>query len=119
MYSKPITAKGPSGEGSVTFTSFAPEASPSDPCGASVGNSKAHNFNVTSAGAAYDYNGDGSINLSDRSVDLGAGIASGVVPLFTNEGVIGIVGVEGGSKNIGKIADLASDRAYWLENVEF
>ena len=119
VYSKPITAKGPSGEGSVTFTSFAPEASPSDPCGASVGNSKAHNFNVTSAGAAYDYNGDGSINLSDRSVDLGAGIASGVVPLFTNEGVIGIVGVEGGSKNIGKIADLTSDRAYWLENVEF
>jgi len=33
--------------------------------------------------------------------------------------VIGIVGVEGGSKNIGKIADLTSDRAYWLENVEF
>ena len=115
VYSRPITVAGV-----VTFTTFAPESSASsDPCGASIGNSQAHHFNILSAGAAIDYNGDGSVTLADRSFDLGAGIASGVVPLFTNEGVIGIVGVEGGSKNIGKLADLTSDRAYWLENTEF
>jgi hypothetical protein len=50
---------------------------------------------------------------------LTSGIPSGVVPVFTTEGVIGIVGVEGGSKQIGKLADLPTERSYWFEKTDY
>ena len=106
--------------GVVTFTTFAPEAASStDPCGASLGLGTAYNFDILSAGAALDFDGDGSITPNDRTFELTSGIPSGVVPVFTTEGVIGIVGVEGGSKQLGKLADLPSERGYWFEESEF
>ena len=106
--------------GVVTFTTFAPEAAAStDPCGASLGLGTAYNFDILSAGAALDFDGDGSITPNDRTFELTSGIPSGVVPVFTTEGVIGIVGVEGGSKQLGKLADLSSERGYWFEESDF
>ena len=66
-----------------------------------------------------DFDGDGSITPNDRTFELTSGIPSGVVPVFTTEGVIGIVGVEGGSKQLGKLADLPSERGYWFEESDF
>jgi type IV pilus assembly protein PilY1 len=106
--------------GVVTFTTFSPEAASStDPCGASLGLGTAYNFDILSAGAALDFDGDGSITPADRTFELTSGIPSGVVPVFTTEGVIGIVGVEGGSKQLGKLADLPNERGYWFEESEF
>ena len=106
--------------GVVTFTTFAPEATAStDPCGASLGLGTAYNFDILSAGAALDFDGDGTITPNDRTFELTSGIPSGVVPVFTTEGVIGIVGVEGGSKQLGKLADLPSERGYWFEESGF
>ena len=97
VLSSPVTTGGV-----VTFTTFAPEAAAStDPCGASLGLGTAYNFDILSAGAALDFDGDGSITPADRTFELTSGIPSGVVPVFTTEGVIGIVGVEGGSKQLG------------------
>jgi type IV pilus assembly protein PilY1 len=108
--------------GVVTFTTFAPEATTSgtpDPCGASLGLGTAYNFDILSAGAALDWDNDGTITNADRTFELASGIPSGVVPVFTTEGVIGIVGVEGGAKRLGKLADSASQRSYWYEDTEF
>ena len=106
--------------GVVTFTTFAPEAASStNPCGASLGLGTAYNFDILSAGAALDFDGDGSITPNDRTFELTSGIPSGVVPVFTTEGVIGIVGVEGGSKQIGKLADLPTERSYWFEKTDY
>jgi type IV pilus assembly protein PilY1 len=74
--------------GVVTFTTFSPEAASStDPCGASLGLGTAYNFDILSAGAALDFDGDGSITLNDRTFELTSGIPSEVVPVFTTEGI--------------------------------
>jgi len=115
VLSAPVTTAGV-----VTFTTFSPEAvSSTNPCGASLGLGTAYNFDILSAGAALDFDGDGSITPNDRTFELTSGIPSGVVPVFTTEGVIGIVGVEGGSKKLGKLADLPSERGYWFEEADY
>ena len=93
--------------GVVTFTTFAPERHHQvNLCGASLGLGTAYNFDILSAGAALDFDGDGDIDLDDRTFELSSGIPSSVVPIFTSDGVYGVVGVEGGSKTLGKLADL-------------
>ena len=115
VLSAPVTTSG-----IVTFTTFAPEeTSSSDPCGASLGLGTAYNFDILSAGAALDFDGDGDIDLDDRTFELSTGIASSVVPIFTTDGVYGVVGVEGGSKTLGKLAELDPERTHWTEGAEF
>jgi type IV pilus assembly protein PilY1 len=114
VLSSPITVSGV-----VTFTTFSPESSSSDLCGAELGLGKAYNFDILSTGAALDFDGDGDIDLDDRSFELSGGIPSSVVPIFTPDGVYGVVGVEGGSKTLGKLADLDPQRSHWYENTEF
>jgi len=109
--------------GVVTFTTFAPEqevtGASADPCKALLGLGKAYNFDILSAGAALDWDNDGALTSNDRVIDLAGGIPSGVVPVFTNEGVIGIVGIEGGAKKLGTLSQLPTERSYWYEDVEF
>ena len=105
--------------GVVTFTTFSPEESSSDLCGASLGLGTAYNFDILSAGAALDFDGDGDIDLDDRTFELSSGIPSSVVPIFTPDGVYGVVGVEGGSKTLGKLAELDPERTHWTEGAEF
>jgi type IV pilus assembly protein PilY1 len=116
VLSSPITAGG-----IVTFTTFSPEATSSsgDPCGASPGLGTAYNFDILSAGAALDFNGDGYVDIDDRTFTLSGGIPSAVVPVFTNEGVIGIVGVEGGSQSLGTLTAVTTSREYWYEGRSF
>ena len=114
VLSAPVTTAGV-----VTFTTFSPEESSSDLCGASLGLGTAYNFDILSAGAALDFDGDGDIDLDDRVFELSSGIPSSVVPIFTTDGVYGVVGVEGGSKTLGKLADLDPERSHWYEGAEF
>ena len=104
--------------GIVTFTTFRPDPDAvTDPCLASVGNANAYNFNILSAAAALDWDGDGNIDLGDRKLALGSGIPSGVVPIFTREGVVGIVGIEGGAAQLGVLSGLPRYRTYWYEEL--
>ena len=114
VLSAPVTTAGV-----VTFTTFSPEESSSDLCGASLGLGTAYNFDILSAGAALDFDGDGDIDLDDRTFELSSGIPSSVVPIFTADGVYGVVGVEGGSKTLGKLAELDPERSHWYEGTEF
>ncbi len=102
--------------GAVVFTTFKPStASVTDPCVGGVGDAAAYNFNILSANAALDWDGDGDIDLDDRKLGLGGGIPSDVVPVFTKEGVVGIVGIEGGASQLGVLSGLPRFRTYWYE----
>lgn len=102
--------------GAVVFTTFKPSTvSITDPCQGGVGNATAYNLDILSANAALDWDGDGDIDLADRALALGGGIPSDVVPIFTEEGVVGIVGIEGGASQLGVLAGLPRFRTYWYE----
>jgi len=115
VLSAPVTAGG-----IVTFTTFSPEETSSgDACGASLGLGTAYNFDILTANAALDWDGDGDIDLNDRQFELSGGIPSSVVPIFTSDGVYGVVGVEGGSKQLGKLADAVPSKSHWFEGGAF
>ncbi len=102
--------------GVVVFTTFKPStASITDPCQGGVGDAAAYNLDILSANAGLDWDGDGNITIADRKLALGGGIPSDVVPIFTEEGVVGIVGIEGGASQLGVLAGLPRYRTYWYE----
>lgn len=103
--------------GIVVFTTFKPSTvSLADPCQGGVGDASAYNLDILSANAGLDWDGDGDIDLADRVLALGGGIPSDVVPVFTEEGVVGIVGIEGGASQLGVLSGLPRYRTYWYED---
>ena len=117
VLSTPLT-----GNNITTFTTFTPESASSttaDPCGASLGQGRGYSFNILSGAAAIDFDGDGNIDINDRSILLGAGIPSSVVPLFTNEGIVAIVGLGGGITTLGLLATSDPTRSHWIEGTDF
>jgi type IV pilus assembly protein PilY1 len=103
--------------GAVFFTTYKPEGgSSTDLCQANIGGGSAYNFSILSTKASIDWDEDGTLeNLADRGRELGGGIPSDVVPIFTKEGVVGIVGIEGGAAQLGTLAGLPRFRTYWYE----
>jgi len=103
--------------GSVLFTTYVPDATiTTDLCSANIGGGKAYNLNILSTKAAIDWDEDGTLEpLADRTKTLGGGIPSDVVPVFTKEGVVGVVGVEGGASQLGALTGLPRYRTYWYE----
>ncbi len=105
--------------GTVIFTTYRPDGGgASDPCSANVGTGVAYNLNILNSKAFLDWDTDGTVeDFDDRELALGGGIPSEVVPVFTKEGVVGIVGVEGGAARVGKLAGVPRVRTYWYEEV--
>ncbi len=105
--------------GTVVFTTYSPtEDTTAGPCEPNVGSGFAYNFNILNAKATLDWDTDGTIeDFADRKLSLGGGIPSEVVPVFTEEGVVGIVGVEGGAAKVGTLAGVPRVRTYWYEEV--
>lgn len=102
--------------GAVFFTTYAPDVANVDLCAANIGGGNAYNFDILSTRAVVNWNVDGSLDaLTDRIKYLGGGIPSDVVPVFTKEGVLGIVGIEGGAAQLGVLSDLPRSRTYWYE----
>ena len=104
--------------GTVFFTTYLPteDVMSTDICvGAQIGSGRAYNFDILTTKAAIDWDGDGDIDLADRGLTLGGGIPSDVVPVFTKEGVVGIVGIEGGATQLGTLSGLPRFRTYWYE----
>jgi hypothetical protein len=50
---------------------------------------------------------------------IGSGIPSDVIPVFTEQGVIGIVQSDGVPTPLGPLAPDTGERAYWSESVDF
>jgi type IV pilus assembly protein PilY1 len=103
--------------GSVFFTTYVPDlTNASDLCSAHIGGGFAYNINILTTKAAIDWDEDGTLeDVADRQKQLGGGIPSDVVPVFTKEGVVGIVGVEGGASQLGQLTGLPRYRTYWYE----
>jgi type IV pilus assembly protein PilY1 len=102
--------------GGVFFTTYLPEASSTDLCSANIGGGNAYNFNILTTKAALDWDEDGTLeDTADRKTSLGGGIPSDVVPIFTKEGVVAIVGIEGGAAQLGQLTGLPRYRTYWYE----
>jgi len=104
--------------GTVFFTTYLPseDDTEAEVCvGAQIGSGRAYNLNILTTKAAIDWDGDGDIDMADRGLALGGGIPSDVVPVFTKEGVVGIVGIEGGATQLGTLAGLPRFRTYWYE----
>ena len=105
-------------DGTVFFTTYSPESTATDPCAANIGGGFAYNMDVvtTKAGLDLEPTKSGRDYIQKRKKKLGGGIPSDVVPIFTSEGVVGIVGTEGGANQLGKIADLPRYRTYWYDD---
>jgi type IV pilus assembly protein PilY1 len=103
--------------GGVTFTTFKPGAATvTNPCEGTLGGATAYNFNILSANAFLNWDiTNTDINIADRKLALGGGIPSDVVPVFTKEGVVGIVGIEGGASQLGVLSGLPRFRTYYYE----
>ena len=101
----------------VFFTTYLPDAISSvDQCSAQIGGGNAYNFGILNAGATIDWDLDNPLDpLLDRTKSLGGGIPSDVVPVFTKEGIVGIVGIEGGAAQLGTLSGLPRFRTYWYE----
>ena len=112
MLSAPITIAG-----TVFFTTYQPDATTNtDACQAQIGGGSAYNFDILSTKATIDWDLDDEVDdLADRNLSLGGGIPSDVVPVFTKEGIVGIVGIEGGAAQLGTLSGLPRYRTYWYE----
>ena len=87
-----------------------------DLCSVNIGGGNAYNMNILTTKAAVDWDEDGTLEpTADRKKTLGGGIPSDVVPVFTKEGVVGVVGVEGGASQLGALTGLPRYRTYWYE----
>lgn len=112
VYSSPTVISG-----AVLFTSYEPVDVGTE-CSINIGGGKAYNIDILTTKAAIDWDEDGTLEAQqDRSKSLGAGIPSSVLPLFTDEGVVGIVGIEGGAVTIGTLAALPRARTYWYQDI--
>ena len=104
--------------GAVLFTTYEPEGGSADPCTANIGGGNAYNFNILNTKAFLDWDTDGTVeDFQDRKLTLGGGIPSDVVPVFTKEGVVGIVGVEGGAAQLGTLSGVPRVRTYWYQEL--
>ena len=111
VLSAPITLAG-----TVFFTTYVPGASADgSSCeGVEIGAGRAYNFDILTTRATIDWDSTGD-PVTGRVTSLGGGIPSDVVPVFTEEGVVGIVGVEGGATQLGALTGLPRFRTYWFE----
>ena len=141
MLSRPLTAAG-----SVVFTTFDPvaqknqnqtqnttqnqtnqgnqtaaQAKGNDPCSAApnIGTARAYHMDILTAEPpeiSEVAKGRGARRF--RS-EIGSGIPSDVIPVFTGNGVVGLAQADGVGKNLGQLSQQAPERAYWNESIEF
>ena len=100
--------------GTVVFTTYVPEPAGGGICDAAEGRGRAFNLNILSAAPSLNWDTiDPNITGADVISDLGSGIPSEAVPIFTREGVTLLIGTGGGAENRGKVFDVPRYRTYW------
>jgi len=85
--------------GTLFATTFVPasDVTADITCSRDEGLGRLYAVNVLNAAAVFDYDGSGSVGLSDRIQDVGGGIPSELVTVIREGGVTGLVGVSGGA----------------------
>ena len=107
--------------GTALFTTYNPdEAATANVCAVNIGAGRAYGIDLLDASERIDFlnNGpseaDGDM-IDERGFIVGGGIPSNVVPIFTKEGVVTIVGTEGGAQTLDQVVTLPQFRTYWHE----
>ena len=103
--------------GTAFVTSFQPTGVSSNPCAANIGLSRLGNFNILTAGAAIDWDGDGDIDADDRFKEGGSGIVSEGVPVYTEHGVLIVHTVGAGITAEQATPGVPRFRTYWHDDV--
>ena len=142
MLSRPLTAAG-----SVVFTTFDPvvqeatqnqtqnttqnqtnqgnqtaaQAQSNDPCNAApnVGTARAYHMDILTAEPPEISEVAKGRGAKRFRSEIGSGIPSDVIPVFTGSGVVGLAQADGVGKNLGQLSQQAPERAYWNESIEF
>jgi type IV pilus assembly protein PilY1 len=130
--SSPLTAGG-----AVSFTTFDPitetttgsgtggttaqQANKKDPCSASpnIGTARAYHLTILGADVPEITEVGGGRGANRYRKVIGSGIPSDVIPVFTEQGVIGIVQSDGVPTSLGQLSATTPERAYWNESIDF
>jgi type IV pilus assembly protein PilY1 len=100
--------------GVVYYTTYLPaDPDANNTCKPQEGSGRLYALNLLNAEAATEQTGDNTLNKADRTVDLGGGIPSELVPVFQETGVTGLVGVGGGAKDIDPNIKLPRVKTFW------
>ncbi|MBI3594191.1 MAG: hypothetical protein HY200_04475, partial [Nitrospirae bacterium] len=99
----------------VTYTTYAPllPSMSANACGTALGTGFVWSLNYANGNAFFDYNKDGTKDLSDRSKSLGSGIPSGVVVTVTQSGMSGLVGIGGGIEGVDLNTGASFNQIFW------
>ena len=130
--SSPLTAGG-----AVSFTTFDPavettagsgtggttsaQANKKDPCSASpnIGTARAYHLTILGADVPEVSEVGGGRGKNRYRKEIGSGIPSDVIPVFTDQGVVGIVQADGVPTSLGQLSSTTPERAYWNESIDF
>lgn len=100
--------------GVVYFTTYLPaDPNANTTCAPQEGTGRLYALNLLNAAAAMEQTGDNTLNKLDRTVDLGGGIPSELVPVFQETGVTGLVGVGGGAVDYNPNIRLPRVKTFW------
>ncbi len=105
--------------GVLLFSSYRPGAGAStvDECSANVGLSHDYNWNILSGAAALDWDGDGDIDADDRAREGSAGVNSGGVPIYTDDGVLLLKTTGAGLGTERVTSGVPRFRTYWHDGL--
>ena len=105
--------------GKLFFTSYLPDAViAATNCSLAEGGGRLYGLNVLNAAPVMNWDGIGDeTNLvkNDRHQQLGSGIPSGVVTVYQEEGVTGLVGSGAGAKPFDPDVEFPRFRTFWYE----
>ena len=98
--------------GTIFVTTFLPTDSVLGTCSGAAGAGRIYNFNLLTANAAIDWDGDGDLTHADRAQQLfSPGIPPEAVPVYTREGIT----ILAGRQNIEQISDNPPVPTYWYQ----
>ncbi|MFL2555316.1 MAG: VWA domain-containing protein [Gammaproteobacteria bacterium] len=118
----PKAESGANAQASSSGNTTSAQAKKNDPCSAApnIGTARAYHINILTAEPPEitEVNGNNNENNRFREI-IGSGIPSDVIPVFTQEGVIGIAQSDGRGIGLGQLSSTTPERAYWNESIEF
>ena len=103
--------------GKLFITTFVPQAPEiGDTCQLMEGGGRLYGVDALNAEPRFNWDGLGEIaSKADRRYQLAAGIPSGAVPIFQQEGVTLLVGVGGGAETVNPEIALPRAHTYWFQ----
>ena len=118
----PKAEKGGNATSSSSGNTTAAQAKKNNPCAAApnIGTARAYHLNILTAEPPELTEVKGNNKQANRfRAIIGSGIPSDVIPVFTQEGVIGIAQSDGKGVGLGQLSATTPERAFWNESIEF